>query len=240
MCQLSDKLKSESHREAWGRDETGWSWNPFAKGHGRRRGTGRAVTDIENQKPVNTPPNHTSTSPVNPTHPNDFNPDHGTERDLHQRLPTTNEHEDVEKNVPDPGSQDPMAESKTVFESEPSEDDKFANETKWKRRYRQMFLEDPVPWHQQVRTVLFPHWYTINWLLLFSPVGIGLHFVKTINPLAPFIINFIAIIPLAGILSFATEEIALRVGEVLGGLLNASFGLVCSRTCFEKIHSNAN
>lgn len=37
-------------------------------------------------------------------------------------------------------------------------------------------------------------------------------------------INFLAIIPLAAILSFATEELALYIGEVLGGLLNASFG----------------
>ncbi|KAK6362379.1 hypothetical protein TWF730_006069 [Orbilia blumenaviensis] len=36
--------------------------------------------------------------------------------------------------------------------------------------------------------------------------------------------NFLAIIPLAGTLSFGTEEIALRTGETLGGLLNASFG----------------
>lgn len=41
-------------------------------------------------------------------------------------------------------------------------------------------------------------------------------------------VNFIAIIPLAGMLSYATEEIALRTGEVLGGLLNASFGYVLS------------
>lgn len=39
-----------------------------------------------------------------------------------------------------------------------------------------------------------------------------------------FVVNFIAIIPLAGTLSYATEEIALRTGEVLGGLLNATFG----------------
>ena len=118
-----------------------------------------------------------------------------------------------------------MEESNTQIEDEP-EEDKYANETKWKKFHRKMFLEDQVPWQTQVRQVLFPHWYTINWLLLFSPIGIAIHFVKGINPLAPFIINFIAIVPLAGILSFATEEIALRVGEVLGGLLNASFGQV--------------
>jgi len=45
-----------------------------------------------------------------------------------------------------------------------------------------------------------------------------------VDPKIAFVINFLAIIPLAGILSYATEEIALRVGETLGGLLNASFG----------------
>jgi Ca2+:H+ antiporter len=88
-----------------------------------------------------------------------------------------------------------------------------AKAERWKRQ----------PVWPQVRTVVFPHWYTLNWLLLTAPIGIGLHFTK-VNPLAPFLVNFIAIIPLAGLLSFATEEIAERVGEVLGGVLNASFG----------------
>lgn len=92
-----------------------------------------------------------------------------------------------------------------------------------KRRQREL-LKKRIPFMQQVKTVLFPHWYTINWLLVCAPVGIGINFVKGINPLAIFIVNFIAIIPLAGILSFATEELAMRVGETLGGLLNATFG----------------
>lgn len=41
-----------------------------------------------------------------------------------------------------------------------------------------------------------------------------------------FVLNFIAIIPLAALLSYGTEEIALYFGEVTGGLLNASFGYV--------------
>ncbi|KPV76345.1 uncharacterized protein RHOBADRAFT_25405 [Rhodotorula graminis WP1] len=36
--------------------------------------------------------------------------------------------------------------------------------------------------------------------------------------------SFIAIVPLAALLGFATEDIALRVGETIGGLLNATFG----------------
>lgn len=41
---------------------------------------------------------------------------------------------------------------------------------------------------------------------------------------AVFTLNFFAIIPLASILSFATEEISVKLGETLGGLLNATFG----------------
>jgi len=36
--------------------------------------------------------------------------------------------------------------------------------------------------------------------------------------------NAIAIIPLAGLLAFATENVAARLGDTLGALLNVSFG----------------
>jgi len=82
-----------------------------------------------------------------------------------------------------------------------------------------------IPLGQQIRAVLFPQWLTINWLLFCVPVGISIANVgHSIPPIAVFVVNFVAIIPLAAILSYATEEIALRVGETLGGLLNASFG----------------
>jgi Ca2+:H+ antiporter len=69
---------------------------------------------------------------------------------------------------------------------------------------------------------VFASW--INLMLVFVPVGIALHEVKSVDRVVVFIINFLAIIPLAAMLSFATEELALYVGETLGGLLNASFG----------------
>lgn len=69
--------------------------------------------------------------------------------------------------------------------------------------------------------VVFLRW--INILLIAVPVGIALKFAHVDGKIV-FTVNFIAIIPLAGILSYATEELALRVGETLGGLLNASFG----------------
>jgi Ca2+:H+ antiporter len=52
----------------------------------------------------------------------------------------------------------------------------------------------------------------INVLLVFVPIGIASHFVW--SPTITFIMNFLAIIPLAKLLGFATEDIALRTGEV--------------------------
>jgi Ca2+:H+ antiporter len=73
----------------------------------------------------------------------------------------------------------------------------------------------------QIKAV-FGSW--INLMLVFVPVGIALHEVESVSRIVVFVINFLAIIPLAAMLSFATEELALYVGETLGGLLNASFG----------------
>jgi hypothetical protein len=38
--------------------------------------------------------------------------------------------------------------------------------------------------------------------------------------------HWLSVLPLAGGLAFATEEVALRLGEAWGGLLNATFGYV--------------
>ncbi|KAF9694618.1 hypothetical protein EKO04_007497 [Ascochyta lentis] len=78
-----------------------------------------------------------------------------------------------------------------------------------------------IPVGQQFRFVLFGAW--INVLLVFVPVGFAV-FYAGLGPVPVFIINFIAIIPLAAMLSNATEELAIRVGETMGGLLNATFG----------------
>ncbi|KAL4943911.1 hypothetical protein BDV06DRAFT_188682 [Aspergillus oleicola] len=74
----------------------------------------------------------------------------------------------------------------------------------------------------QIKATVFNSW--INILLLAAPAGIAINYVDGVDPVAIFVVNFIAIIPLAAMLSFATEEIALRTGETIGGLLNASFG----------------
>ena len=63
----------------------------------------------------------------------------------------------------------------------------------------------------------------VNFLLVFVPLGI-ISGRSEWSPVATFTLNFFAIIPLAAILSFATEQISERLGEALGGLLNATFG----------------
>ncbi|KAI1910343.1 hypothetical protein LOZ12_004680 [Ophidiomyces ophidiicola] len=73
----------------------------------------------------------------------------------------------------------------------------------------------------QLKATLLNSW--INVLLLAAPAGIILHYLQ-VDAIVVFVVNFIAIIPLAGMLGYATEEIALRTGETLGGLLNATFG----------------
>ncbi|KAI8364010.1 calcium/proton exchanger [Choanephora cucurbitarum] len=69
-------------------------------------------------------------------------------------------------------------------------------------------------------TIIKSSW--LNVMLVFVPIGIASHFVWP--PTVTFIMNFLAIVPLAKLLGFATEDIALRTGEVIGGLLNATFG----------------
>jgi len=63
----------------------------------------------------------------------------------------------------------------------------------------------------------------VNVLIIFVPIGLISPFVGW-GPTAVFVLNFLAIVPLAKLLGFATEELAITFGETLGGLLNASFG----------------
>ena len=65
---------------------------------------------------------------------------------------------------------------------------------------------------------------SLNWLLAFVPVAIVLRFWSEAPPTALFICSAIAIIPLAGWMGRATEALASRMGEGVGGLLNATFG----------------
>jgi Ca2+:H+ antiporter len=66
---------------------------------------------------------------------------------------------------------------------------------------------------------------SLNWLLVFVPVSIvaDLFFHQ---PVVVFVSSCIAIVPLAGLIGRATEQLADRSGPTVGGLLNATFGNV--------------
>ena len=64
----------------------------------------------------------------------------------------------------------------------------------------------------------------MNWLLVFVPVAIGLEHWAPHQHLAVFAASGLAIVPLAAWLGRATEHLAERMGEGVGGLLNATFG----------------
>lgn len=64
----------------------------------------------------------------------------------------------------------------------------------------------------------------MNWLLLFTPIAIGLEHLAPEHHLLVFFACSLAILPLAAWMGRATEQLAERLGEGVGGLLNATFG----------------
>ncbi|KAJ9111752.1 hypothetical protein QFC22_006411 [Naganishia vaughanmartiniae] len=67
----------------------------------------------------------------------------------------------------------------------------------------------------------------LNILLIFIPISWALHFtVEHNNPTAVFCCCFVAVIPLAALLGYTTEQLTLYTSQTIGGLLNATLGNV--------------
>ena len=67
--------------------------------------------------------------------------------------------------------------------------------------------------------------FSLKWLLVFVPAALALRYVPGWrNDSALFLMAGLGIIPLAGIMGEATEQLSHRLGQGLGGLLNATFG----------------
>src|SRR3954464_2165703 len=62
------------------------------------------------------------------------------------------------------------------------------------------------------------------WLLAFVPVVLVAHKLKPESHTLLFILSVLAIVPLAALLSHATESVAAKTGDAVGGLLNATLG----------------
>lgn len=82
-------------------------------------------------------------------------------------------------------------------------------------------LKPPPTW--RTSAINIAKYSYLNLLLVFIPVAFASEYAH-LGSTATFCTSFMAIIPLAALLGFATEELALRVGHTLGGLLNATLG----------------
>lgn len=66
---------------------------------------------------------------------------------------------------------------------------------------------------------------SLDWLLIFIPISVAARFLNQ-QPVVVFILSALAILPLAGLIGRATEQVAAHSGQRLGGLFNATFGNV--------------
>jgi Ca2+:H+ antiporter len=62
------------------------------------------------------------------------------------------------------------------------------------------------------------------WLLALVPVVLAIQAIKPEAHTVLFILSVLAIVPLAALLSHATESVAAKTGDMIGGLLNATLG----------------
>src|SRR6187397_714755 len=62
------------------------------------------------------------------------------------------------------------------------------------------------------------------WLLAFVPVVFAAQAVRHDAHTLLFVLSVLAIVPLAALLSHATESVAAKTGDAVGGLLNATLG----------------
>src|SRR4051812_31150158 len=62
------------------------------------------------------------------------------------------------------------------------------------------------------------------WLLAFVPVVFVVEHLKPGAHTLLFVLSVLSIVPLATLLSHATESVAARTGDAVGGLLNATLG----------------
>ncbi|KAH8109579.1 calcium/proton exchanger [Phellopilus nigrolimitatus] len=77
---------------------------------------------------------------------------------------------------------------------------------------------------QGLRAIIFASW--LNILLFCIPISWAFHWAMPDSPVLIFVFSFLAIIPLAKLLALATDELSMRVGQTLAGLLNATLGNV--------------
>jgi Ca2+:H+ antiporter len=85
-----------------------------------------------------------------------------------------------------------------------------------------LLKHQPFTFRNQLEATLGASW--VNLLLVVAvPVGFALNYAHA-NPVAVFFVNFAAVLPMAGLLGYAMDELRLRTGDLLGALIYMSFG----------------
>ncbi|KAF9236747.1 calcium proton exchanger [Melanogaster broomeanus] len=79
----------------------------------------------------------------------------------------------------------------------------------------------PTVW-KSIRAIILASY--LNLLLICIPISWALNFALPDQHTIIFVFAFLAIIPLAKLLAFATDELSIRVGQTLAGLMNATLG----------------
>lgn len=90
-----------------------------------------------------------------------------------------------------------------------------------RRRRRSTPRPKPESTAQVLRAVVCYSW--INWLLVFVPLGITASALR-LSPSIVLLANAAAVVPLSGVFTLATENVAVDLGDAVGALLNVSFG----------------
>jgi Ca2+:H+ antiporter len=65
---------------------------------------------------------------------------------------------------------------------------------------------------------------SVNWLFVFIPISVALKRFDQVPAPVLFFSAALAIIPIARLIVLSTEQLAVRTGDAIGGLLNATFG----------------
>ncbi|KAF8709393.1 Calcium proton exchanger, partial [Rhizoctonia solani] len=97
-----------------------------------------------------------------------------------------------------------------------------ARERSFVQKVKEVIVAEGEPgWIESSRFILLGSWFNV--LLIFIPLALVSEKLEWDAGLR-FAFSFIGIIPLAKLLGEATEQLSMRLGQTLGGLLNASFG----------------
>lgn len=84
-----------------------------------------------------------------------------------------------------------------------------------------LYEQFPSDVFRTVKVTLFQSY--VNWLCFLVPVALTAS-ANDWDASAVFILNFLAILGLSSVLSFATDELAKSTGQTIGALVNATFG----------------